>query len=64
MKFKIFYNKHLEDNVNQWLEENPMIYIHHVVFNSETEQDYAMLCIFYAITDKYSNIIGAIRGER
>ena len=67
MKVKIFHilNKiqDTENEINEWLKDHSY-YIHHITVNSQTENDYGILCIFYDITDKYSEIVSAIRGER
>jgi hypothetical protein len=52
-----------EDKINEWLNSNGG-YIHHVLVTNETEDTYPMLIIFHDINDKYSNLEGAIRGER
>ena len=68
MRVKIFTNigntQKLESEINDWLEANRINYIHYINTTSETLEIYGHTFIYYDINDKYSNISGAIRGEK
>lgn len=52
-----------ERTLNDWLENTREAYIHYIHSTKNAEVK-TFLYIFYDHTDKYGNIVGAIRGEK